>query len=390
MILFSFTGFRRPIQLFTKSDTVQNSPYPDALFSHIHGCQSSSPLTVHHTPEPKYTGIQPSQSASSLVSEQSEHSRDSSSSSSSFCSTCDGSMSPEATGSLPNVNSPDPNFRAFGSISQNILNQPEEDEAIFKTPEPVLFACVKEAIDDLNGKHSEANAKLDTASHQGDQASNDVSANHSKIEAITELEMVGSAEGIDMDKSKVAADVVHTELKCASSNRDKAKGDINEKQPEKVTSADLSNEAKETPDVVHTELKCASSNRDKAKDEINEKQLEKVSSAEDMDQDEALETDDVVHTELKCASSNGDKAKDEINEKEPEKVSSAEKFVSFAEDMDQDEAKETLDEVLTELNSASSCGDKAKDEISKESSDANTVSSTSEVPKDNSSAVNAE
>ena len=302
-------------------------------------------------------------------------------------------MSPDATGSLSNVNSPDPNFRAFGSISQNILNQPEEDEAIFKTPEPVLFACVKEAIDDLNGKHSEANAKLDTASHQGDPASNDVSGNHSNIEAIAELEKVGSAEDIDLDESKVAADVVHTELKCASSNGDKAKDDINEKQPEKVTSADLSNEAKETPDVVHTELKCASSNRDKAKDEINEKQLEKVSSAEDMDQDEALETDDVVHTELKCASSNGDKAKDEINEKEPEKVSSAEKFVSSAEDMDQDEALETDDVVHTEFNSVSSSEDKAKDEISgegKESSDDNTVSSTSAVPKDNSSAVNAD
>ena len=260
-------------------------------------------------------------------------------------------MSPEAAGSLSNVNSPDPNFRAFGSISQNILNQPEEDEAIFKTPEPVLFACVKEAIDDLNGKHSEANAKLDTASNQGDQASNDVSGNYSKIEAITPLEKVGSAEGIDMDESKVAADVVHTELKCASSNGDKAK------------------------------------------DEINEKQLEKVSSAEDMDLDKAPETADVVHTELKCAGSNGDKVKDEVNEKKLEKVSSSEKFVSSAEDMDQDEALETDDVVHTELNSASSSGDKAKDEISgegKESSDNNTVSSTSEVPKDNSSAVNAD
>ena len=307
MILFSFTGFRRPIQLFTKSDTVQNSPYPDALFSHLHGCQSSSSLTEHHTPEPKYTGIQPSQSASSLVSEQSEHSRDSSSSSSSFCSTCDGSMSPEATGSLSNVNSPDPNFRAFGSISQNILNQPEEDEAIFKTPEPVLFACVKEAIDDLNGKHSEVNAKLDTASHQGDQASNDVSGNHSNIKAIAPLEKFSSAEDIDLDESKVAADVVHTELKCASSNGDKAKNEINEKQLEKVSSAEKF-----------------------------------VSSAEDMDQDEALETDDVIHTELNSVSSSEDKAKDEISGE------------------------------------------------GKESSDANTVSSTSEEPKDTCSAVNAD
>ena len=214
-------------------------------------------------------------------------------------------MSPEATGSLSNVNSPDPNFRAFGSISQNILNQPEEDEAIFKTPEPVLFACVKEAIDDLNGKPSEANAKPDTAS-QGDQASNDVSGNHSNIEAITPLEKVSTAEGIDMDESKEAADVMHTELKCASSN--------------------------------------------------------------------------------------GDKAKDEINEKQLEKVSSTEKFVSSAEDIGLDEAKETPDEVHTEMNCASSTSDdKIKDEISgehNESSYDDTVSSTVEVPKDNSSTVN--
>ena len=101
----------------------------------------------------------------------SENSMDSSSSSSSYCSTCDGSLSPDPSRSTSNLASPERNVSSF-NISLNVSKPSEEDEAVFKAPEPVLFASVKEAIDDLNGKHPEANTELDKVKPSAKEASN--------------------------------------------------------------------------------------------------------------------------------------------------------------------------------------------------------------------------
>lgn len=193
----SSKGFRRTLQLFTKSDTVQNSPYPDISYSHIHVSQSAPCLLSENPlPDPQfsdskndlpyYSGTEdpqtsisgeqmqldsdfshfrPSESATSIVSEHlvNEDSRDSYTSSSSYCSTCDGSSSedmasPDPTrsssdvieasqdhGNSSNVASSEPNGSLF-SISQTSPNLQEEEEAVFKSPR--AFTDVHETADD--------------------------------------------------------------------------------------------------------------------------------------------------------------------------------------------------------------------------------------------------
>ena len=173
LVIFLIIGFRRPIQLFTKSDTVQNSPYPDISYGHLHVSQSEPCLlrTTTVTDAPAFESVANQKTAvytsrGNAVSNVEEHLIDedshdlSSSSSSSYCSTCDGSsseeelVSPSQSRSSSNFVSPVTSSSDLCQIIVQISPQEtkefspqktvetkenEEGEAVFKKPKRVSF-----------------------------------------------------------------------------------------------------------------------------------------------------------------------------------------------------------------------------------------------------------